>query len=705
MRFRRSSELDIVAISFLSLFLELLSIRFLVAEMYFFGFFKNFLLMSAFLGLGLGLGLRSYKRDLFPWLWPIVAAVSLIVVFGDHLYLNQILAWSGKSASSFGELLTTRWKELLAFVVQVVGFVGLGTALFVPFGQELGKALDKVEPRRAYALNLVGSLAGIAACAALSFAGVSPKIGIVAALAAGLPWLRRRGLWLEIGAALTAGTALIFTFNARPYLWSPYHAIHHEPIHAENGDHRIVGSKVFINNIHYLDILDIGLGGTTDLAYRHPGDERVSPLAVPLAHYSLPYRFIDRPAQVAILGAGGGNDVAGALLSGAGHIDAVEIDPVIARLGRELNPLHPYDSNRVSLVLDDAREFLSNAPEGSYDVLSFGHLDSLSLVTSFSALRSDTFVYTSESLRRAWKLVRPGGVLAVSFVRWPFVTEKIHKLLTGLGREQPLVFVDDYIGTMTWILVKGTPAPNLADYPEAGRIVHGGAVHQVRLGQGVSLDKIETPTDDWPFLYLGARSISPYYVFALVLLLALSVAAVRRVFFSGKGSAFPWPFFWLGAAFMLIEAKSVTELGLLFGSTWLVNAVAISGVLVMNLISVAALLKGWRPKPALLLGGLLAAIAVNFVLPAEPLLTLPAPARLAAAIALFYCPFFFSGLLFTEWLERAGSTSRPLGANMLGAIVGGMLEYSCLAFGLKVLWLWAAAFYSAAYVTSPRSSR
>src|SRR5205085_3896167 len=70
--------------------------------------------------------------------------------------------------------------------------------------------------------------------------------------------------------------------------------------------------------------------------------------------YNLPYRFYRAPASVLVLGAGMGNDVAAALRNGAGEVVAVEIDPLILRLGRKLHFEKPYDSPRVKVVVNDA---------------------------------------------------------------------------------------------------------------------------------------------------------------------------------------------------------------------------------------------------------------------------------------------------------------------------------------------------------------
>ena len=68
--------------------------------------------------------------------------------------------------------------------------------------------------------------------------------------------------------------------------------------------------------------------------------------------YALPH-LLNRDAggrpfgQVLIIGAGSGNDVSRALAWGAHRVDAVEIDPVIQRIGKRDHPDRPYDDPRV----------------------------------------------------------------------------------------------------------------------------------------------------------------------------------------------------------------------------------------------------------------------------------------------------------------------------------------------------------------------
>ena len=44
-------------------------------------------------------------------------------------------------------------------------------------------------------------------------------------------------------------------------------------------------------------------------------------------------------------------------------------------------------------------------------------------------------------------------------------------------------------------------------------------------------------------------------------------------------------FFFMGAAFFLLEIKNITEMALLFGSTWIVNTVVIAAILTMIVLA------------------------------------------------------------------------------------------------------------------------
>src|SRR5262249_46805381 len=93
-------------------------------------------------------------------------------------------------------------------------------------------------------------------------------------------------------------------------------------------------------------------------------------------------------------------------------------------------------------------------------------------------------------------------------------------------------------------------------------------------------------TDDWPYFYMQKRTYPVSYAVMILLLLVVSGWMVkRRVGALRSGSCRGGAFFFLGAGFMLVETKVITELGLTFGNTWSVSAVAITAILVMGFLA------------------------------------------------------------------------------------------------------------------------
>jgi hypothetical protein len=212
--------------------------------------------------------------------------------------------------------------------------------------------------------------------------------------------------------------------------------------------------------------------------------------------------------------------------------------------------------------------------------------------------------------------------------------------------------------------------------------------------------RADVSTDDWPFLYMAERRYPTSYlgVGALVLLLTLLLAR-------GVMGARPAPgravFFFLGAGFMLVETKAITELGLTFGNTWHVVGVSIAGILAMayaaTLLVPRTRFLGSAIPFLLLLGSLAAGWAAARAGGFPPTLV----GRLAA-VALLSCPILFSGLLFARFLERDSDVPSAMAANLLGAMFGGLLEYNSMYFGFAFLYWLAAALYAAAFAFAVR---
>jgi len=158
-----------------------------------------------------------------------------------------------------------------------------------------------------------------------------------------------------------------------------------------------------------------------------------------------------------------------------------------------------------------------------------------------------------------------------------------------------------------------------------------------------------------------------------------------------------WHFWFLGVAFLLIEFKSITELALLFGTTWLVNALAISGVLSMALLANLVTLR-FQVRLSWSYALLFISLVVPLFISSDWLIRAELPVRALSSMFFLSLPLFFSGLIFSESLRRAGETARPLASNLSGSVAGGILEYGSLMWGVKSLYLIAIIIYILAWL-------
>jgi hypothetical protein len=161
----------------------------------------------------------------------------------------------------------------------------------------------------------------------------------------------------------------------------------------------------------------------------------------------------------------------------------------------------------------------------------------------------------------------------------------------------------------------------------------------------------------------------------------------------------------MGAAFLLIETRGVTDLSLLFGSTWIVNAVVFVGILVTVLV-VNEIVRRRKPQRILVFFPLLfAALLLNYFVDPAVLLRLDLVTRAVAGGLLNALPVAFAGVIFSALLDRAGRADLALGANLLGAVAGGCLEYTSMWSGLRALSLLAIVLYLLAALTLLRAAR
>ena len=533
------------------LFVELLLIRWIPANVIYVGFFSNFLLIASFLGIGLGILLGRSERRL-P-VSPFTLLLFGLVVVVLKAQLNVQLSSPGEQIFYGLELNHSADTNFLVLPVLMVAVVALMAILALP----LGGLLRSMAPLRAYAIDIAGSLTGIAAFALMSVAGLEPSawFSVAAALLALLALGKGVTVWSAVPAAAMAGVLALVVSASGKDAWSPYYRIT-----AYDDAGRIVSARpdgsgtgtprhLFVSGIPHQSMDTAAMAEANELQGQ--------------VYRWLPGRTFK---NVLIIGAGSGTDTTLALKKGAEHIDAVEIDPVIAQVGRRFHPEHPYDDPRVTVHIDDGRSFLRRTTE-QYDLIVFALTDSLTLVTSTANVRLESFLYTEESFAAARDRLSPDGVFVMyNWYREPWLVEKLTNMATAVFERPPAIRLP---GPTVAVFASG---PGIAAAQDAGTL--GDAVD----AQSIGTSRPTPATDDWPFIYLLRPGIAPYYLVALGLLLAFAAVAVAfasRVTKISLRRGFSPHFFVLGIAFLLLETRSLVTFSLLFGTTWLVNALVL----------------------------------------------------------------------------------------------------------------------------------
>ena len=664
-------------ISAISLFLELTVIRWVAGEVRLIAYFKNLPLLAAFLGLGIGFGLSAKGPNYRPAFAPLLGIfVALTLALGRFTSPLPLAIPGGDEFVWFAGDYPV-WMAYALFLGIVLVFFLATMLLFIPLGQATGAEMARHSPVPAYAVNLLASLFGIWIFVLLAYMQTPPVVWFALGLSAiGLYLLTRGGLTrLAIVIFVIAIGAL--AISGRGSIWSPYHRLEVEGLILERdeGEEPIdFGPSLTVQQAFYQVAFDLSEDFIDELQGEFPKVEQAA------VSYNLPYRIAPNASEVLIVGAGMGNDAAAALRNGADSIDAVEIDPEILALGVELHPENPYSDPRVVLIEDDARSFFKSTDK-QYDLVVFGLLDSQTLLSGYSNVRLDSFVYTQDSFEEVRDHIAEDGVVSVTFsVGEPWIEERIGRML------------GEVFGTTSVYVFRG----------QAGTAFLTGAVSPDRAAEigltewraSSSADDVPVPTDDWPFLYLRDRSIPSAYWQALLIIVLAVIALIVRSFPDALNPN--WHFFLLGAAFLLVEFKTITEMALLFGSTWFVNVLAISGVLLMAFLASLIVAKRQHVNIRAMYLLLFASLAINYLAPADLLVGLSAGARAIASMGMLSAPLFFAGLIFTESLRRAGETSRPLASNLTGSVAGGVLEYGAILWGIKSLYLLAGAIYTAA---------
>lgn len=660
-------KLQLFFISFLILFLELALIRFIPSQIRYVGFFSNIILLASFVGIGLGtIFWNKIKQGfyIFPMLIFFLKIIVEYLKYDLVIVSEQVIFFN----TGFGQ-----FKSEPIFLIPLIFFAVV--LIFMLPAKLLGELLNKFPPLRGYQINIAGSIAGVVSFSLLSFFRTGPNVWFLLVFIISIILIRWRFLrkWIFIYTLIFLVLIVTGFFKAQQPVvlesgknslttevetrWSPYYKISlYETVSKITPEDKFFTLNV--NNIGHQRMLD-------------PDSEYAE------IFYQYPYQLFPEKKfeNVLIIGSGGGNDVAQAINKGADNIVAVEIDPVIVDLGKIYHPEKPYFSSKVNVVIGDGRSYLVNCRE-KFDLVIFALTDSLTLTSGVSNLRLESYLFTKESFLDAKNCLKDKGLLVLyNYYRAPWIVDKIALLLTETFDRPPFV-----VSTPTII----GPAAVLI-----------GANYEVSLpltDYELPEKKLPIPTDDWPFLYLKNKAIPSFYLSYLAVII-LIVGIVFVSIFKKTKARFNWSLFFLGAAFMLLETKNIVQFSLLFGSTWLTNSFVFAGLLILVLLAIwiAQRIKKINLLNLYLILFLL--IVFNYFFPQRELLSMPYFIRLFLAVLINFSPVFTANLIFAFLFKKIKIVPIAYGSNIFGSFIGGIFEYSSLAWGYKNLMIFIAGFY------------
>tara|TARA_Y100001958_G_scaffold122769_1_gene90052 strand:+ start:1011 stop:3371 length:2361 start_codon:yes stop_codon:yes gene_type:complete len=659
------------------LYLELMMIRVHSSFFQIFAFFKNISLISCLLGLGVGYLLGKKKVYSLKWVLPLLTFQICFLFFIKNTPIGPFLQnpvteqWAMGQSYASGVI---QFSIIYCFLILIFIFNAMA---FVPLGHLVSNLMSKQEKLQSYSWNLIGSLSGIILFSLMSWMMTPPILWFFVGFLI-IFFLQKKSL-IDLSFSVVSLTIVIFLFistksvNKENY-YSPYQVITVE--HYPNSNISIKASNLW---------------------FQSPHDFRKN---TNWNSYFVPFKVAKKkPDNILVVGSGTGNDVAYALLEKTKSIDAVEIDPLIIKLGEKYHPQKPYNAKNVNVIQNDARNYIQHTNK-KYDLIIYGLLDSHTSLSGKGGIRLDSYVYTVDAFKEAKKILNDDGFISLSFsVSIKSLGVKIFRMLEeAFDDQEPIVFFyqenDSFKpGLYTFVVAKD---------PNKKFILNAENLFRVNFFDDQSIEA-DNSTDDWPFFYMP-KKIWPksYFVIIMIIFISSFFFIDRTVKIDKKNFSFTC--FFLGAGFMLIETKGITELALLYGSNWFVVSIVIAFILIMAFFANLLVIKKYYINVSIVYALILSSLLLGYYVTFLDLTNLPSFLLKILFPTILTVPIFFSGIAFSKQLSQEKFVGIALSSNILGAIFGGLLEYNSMYFGFRSLYLLGFAMYFLAYFFAHKKS-
>lgn len=354
------------------------------------------------------------------------AAFALAVAVG-----LPVAMWVGEMPPSFGLQNMDLARLAALYAIVTVPFLCAGLLI----GAVLGRFRDHVN--RVYCADLLGAGAGgLAAVPLLEGIGAPAAIAfavLLAALSAAAFWLREgarvrcgvaaaAGLFVFLGAWLPEGDPVAiplapgkelgkFTGQADRARWGATARIE---INREFHGPLMLGGAWGKDVPRWPQRPVFQDGSAPTALFRTDGDLAAMPF-LGRSTAALPYRLLERPGQVLVIGVGGGIDVLTALFHGAGHVTGAEVNRAMVETLDEFADYtgRVFERPDVEIHVAEGRSFVRHGGQ-HYDLIQLSGVDTFTALSSGAYALAESYLYTVEAVDDFLSHLRPGGLLAVA---------------------------------------------------------------------------------------------------------------------------------------------------------------------------------------------------------------------------------------------------------------------------------------------------
>ena len=430
----------------------------------------------------------------------------------------------------------------------------------------------------------------------------------------------------------------------------------------------------------------------------------------------LPYEMIDANNTL-VIGSGGGEDILVALAGGADNVTAVELNPLVVSAVKRFEGQsgNIYSNDKVELLIDDGRRFISSTTE-KYDVIVLKLVDSWAAQLAGGYALSENYLYTVEAFQQYFRHLDNdnGGMLVMT--RWNFELPRLMPLIvdslvkeTGKSREsvaEHVMVVEDrpglYFGRTednqkyypVLVMVKSTPfvngevtmvkeraegnraeitmlATNYVATPFDKLFDNDNTVYNEYFSTAVASNPT-IPTDDSPF-YFAREQIPKQMIILLVTVMAISGllsalliyhARKTRVRFNSRSSFHVLFAIFIGVGFMILEVTFIQKFLLLLGTPIMALTVILFSILLSGGIGsyVSGKIFSKRPHKSVLasipvLAGIIIIYFIYLQQIIESNITMELPYRIALTFGLLFPAGFLMGFQFPSLIKMASLIS------------------------------------------------